>query len=626
MMRTAASGATEPARRRPPWLLAGASDVLDQLATVVVAALIVLLVAVMFVGVIYRYVLNDALAWTEEVAGFAMGWLVFCGAAVLFRHDAHPSSRLLRDRAGPGVRRAVDLLADVLTGIYILCLIAAGLGILDGFLPRSPALSLSYGIAYVSIPISGAFMLVHWARRLCERELTSTCLGAVLTVTAVAGLIIASAAGQIDAIVFVPVWAIWLCLPVAFFIGVPIAIVLGLGATLFIAAGSVPLSIVAQRAYAGIDNPAFLAIPAFMLTGALMLATGMSDGLVAVTSALVGRIRGGLAVADVLASVLFADISGSAVADTAAIGTALMPGMVKRGYDRDFVAAHQAAAGSLGTLFPPSISMIIFATVTSVSVIGLFLSSIVPGLIVAFSYMIIAHLVARRCGYPREARLTSHQFAITLVRALPSLIAPIIVLGGILLGIFTPNEAGAVASVYVATVGLAMRPREIAAYGSACVEGARTAAMVLFIIANASILAWVLIGQQIPQQAATFIGGLTQSPTLVLALVSVFLIALSIFLEPPAILIAVVPILLPIVANVGVTGLRFGVVVMMTGAIGMLLPPIGITLIVSVSIIQSSIERAARAAIPYVAMAAFDLTLVILFPALSSWLPDLFHP
>ncbi|MBN9067212.1 MAG: TRAP transporter large permease [Rhizobiales bacterium] len=379
----------------------------------------------------------------------------------------------------------------------------------------------------------------------------------------------------------------WLSLPVAFFLGVPIALVLGLGATLFITvSGTVPLSIVAQRAYAGIDNPSFLAIPAFMLTGALMLVTGMSDGLVVFASAVVGRFRGGLALADVLASVLFADISGSAVADTAAIGATLMPGMVKRGYDRDFVAAHQAAAGSLGTLFPPSISMIIFATVTSVSVTGLFLGSIVPGLLVAASYMMIAYLVARYRNYPREPGVGLPDLGKCFIQALPALVAPVVVLGV-----------------------------------RAFVDSPKTAAMVLFIIANASILAWVLVGQQVPQEAALFVSSLTHHPVMIMLLVSVLLIALSIFLEPPAILITVVPVLLPVVTEAGVSDLQFGVIVMLTGAIGMLLPPIGITLLVSVSIIQSSIERAARAAIPYVLVACADLGLVILFPTLTSWLP-----
>lgn len=606
-------------------LLQRSSDLLDGLAIAAVVALMAILVGVMFVAVVYRYLLNDALAWSEEIAGFAMGWLVFLGAAVLFRSDGHPSSHLLRDKAGPAARRFIELIVEILIGVYLVVLVSAGLSILGEFQPNSPALSVPYGVAYAAIPISGAIMLVHWLRRLCEGgSAISVKLIVILAVLALGGSIACLTGGASEILQNIPVWVIWLSFPVAFLLGVPIALVLGLGATMFIAASDgVPLSIVAQRAYAGIDNSAFLAIPAFMLTGALMLVTGMADGLVVFASALVGRVRGGLALADVLASVLFADISGSAVADTAAIGATLMPGMVKRGYDRDFVAAHQAAAGSLGTLFPPSISMIIFATVTSVSVTGLFLGSIIPGLMVAASYMAIAYIVARRRNYPREPRTRLPELGRAFIKTLPALVAPIVVLGGILLGVFTPYEAGAVAVVYVALVGGLLRPRSVKAYGHAFVDGAKTSAMVLFIIANASILAWVLVGQQVPQQAAIFVSSLTSHPAQIMLLVSMLLIALSIFLEPPAILITVVPVLLPVVTAVGVSDLQFGVLVMLAGAIGMLLPPIGITLLVSVSIIQSSIERAAREAIPYVMIACFNLVLIILFPALTSWLPGL---
>ncbi len=390
--------------------LARLSDLLDQVIALLIALLLATLVVVMFIGVIYRYVLNDALAWSEEIAGFSMGWLVFLGAAALYSADGHPASTLLLARVSDPAKQLVTALAQIIAGTYLVIMTAAGIELLQQPQPHSPALSLSYAVAYVAVPISGGIMLVHWLRRHLG-EWPSTVAARINAVIVVAAalllgwLVVAVTGSGADWLDQVPTGLLWLVLPVAFILGVPISIVLGFGATLFITCGGdTPLSIVAQRAYAGIDNATFLAIPAFMLTGALMLVTGMSEGLVSFASLLVGRIKGGLALADVLASVLFADISGSAVADTATIGNALMPGMVQRGYDRDFVAAHQAAAGSLGTLFPPSISMIIFATVTSVSVTGLFASSIIPGLLVATTYMLIAYLVARRRNYPREPR------------------------------------------------------------------------------------------------------------------------------------------------------------------------------------------------------------------------------
>lgn len=602
------------------------SDVLEYGTTYLVAALSALLVVTMFVGVIYRYVLNDALQWTEEVAGFTMGWLVFTGAAVLYRSNGHPSCAILTSRLRGNARWLVEAIAETGAGIYLLIMIGAGLELMVHPEPNSAVLAISYKWAYASIPISGLVMLIHWLRNMFYGERRAFRPLTVVAVLIGGALVIEFTGAQSSLLSSMPLWIAWLVLPIGFALGMPIAIVLGLSSTLVLTVtGAVPLSIVGLRAYAGIDNPAFLAIPAFMLTGSLMLVTGMSKGLVTFACTIVGRLRGGLALADVVASVLFADISGSAVADTAAIGTTLMPEMVRRGYDRDFVAAHQAAAGSLGTLFPPSISMIIFATVTSVSVTGLFLSSIIPGLLVAGTYMVIAYIVARRRSYPREGLAGPAEVGRALLLALPAVIAPVVVIGGILGGVFTPYEAGAIAAVYVALVGAIVGRRSVTGFGHALVEAGKTSAMVLFIIANASVLAWVLTTQQVPQEVTGYLAGLTREPTLVLIPIALALIGLSILLEPPAILIAVVPIMLPIVTSAGISPLQFGVVVMICGAIGMLLPPIGLTLLVSVAIIQSSLERAAVAALPYVAAACCDLLLVISFPALTTWLPRIAH-
>lgn len=588
-----------------------------EIATVVgSSALLAGVVLTMFVGVIYRYVLNSALPWTEEVAGACMVWLVFVGAVVLYRRQGHPAITLLTSRLRVSAKQAAEVARDAAIGVFFVALVVAGTLYAAAPQPHTPALGLSYSLLYASIPVAAALALIQWLDDVLHHDLVrlATTLAAVALISTV--VLTAPRAG----FHVVPSSAVWLLLPLLFALAVPIAIVLGLTSILALATAGVPLSIVAQRLYAGIDNPAFLAIPAFMLTGALMESSGMSERLVAFASSLVGRFRGGLAHADVLASVLFADTSGSAVADTAAIGAVMMPGMRARGYREGFVVAHQAASGSLGTLFPPSISMIIFATVTSVSITGLFLASLIPGCMVAATYMLIAYIVARREGYPREASVSLRRLAVITWHGLPSLVAPVVVLGGILGGIFTPYEAGAVAAVYVALVAL-FSARGWRTYGRALVAGASTAAMVMFIIANASIVAWVLIGSQIPQRVATSVALATHNPTLVLILICALLVVLAIFLEPPAILIAVIPICMPIVQNAGVAPLHFGVIVMLTTAIGMLLPPIGITLIVSASILKVPIERAARSVIPYVAAVAIDLLAVILFPQVATWLP-----
>ena len=612
---------TAVAERSQPRILARLGMLVDRFTVVASSLLLVAIVATMFVGVIYRYVLNSALPWTEELAGLAMGWMVFLGSVVLYRRGGHPAIEMLAARLPHRAQPAVAAARFTVVGVYLVALAVAGARLIATSQPHTPALAISYSYLYAAIPAAAVLTLVHWLSDVAE-GLEPTARWSVVALVAIAGVGLAWV-GPLAAQGFSPM-ILWLLLPLLFAIGVPIAIVLGATSIALLFAGGTPLTILVQRLYSGIDNPSFLAIPAFMLTGALMGATGMSEALIRFTSSLVGRVRGGLAQADVLASVLFADMSGSSVADTAAIGSVMMPGMLARGYDEGFVVAHQAASGSLGTLFPPSISMIIFATVTSASVTQLFLGTLIPGCLVAATYMLIAYLTARRRGYPREEPIGMRALLGVTGRAIPALVAPIVVLGGILGGVFTPYEAGAVAAVYAFVVGaLSHMRRPTAAYASALLAGVQTASMVLFIIANASIIAWVMIGQQIPQTAAQFVASTSQSPLVILLLISALLIVLGIFLEPPAILIAVVPIALPIVQNLHVSPVHFGVIVMLTTAIGMLLPPIGITLLVSASILKVPIERAARSVVPYVLATAADLVIVILLPQIATWLPTL---
>lgn len=616
-------------RRRPGTAAArGAARVVDwiDILTIVTAgALLLGLSLVMFVGVVFRYALNNALPWSDELAGFMLAWAAFLGAPIALRRAYHPAITLVADRLQGAPAVGVAVVRESLVGAYLVLLLVAGVEMATGKqLPHAVALPLTFAVPYAAIPTSAVLMLVQWVRSLAIQQ--RWWAFAVVPAGGVIGiLLIEISQAPPDWLAGLPFPPLLLLLPLLFALGMPIAMVLGLFSVVALALqGGIPLTIATQRLFSGINNPAFLAIPAFMLTGSFMEVTEMSHGLVNFAAALVGRFPGGLALADVVASVLFADTSGSAVADTAAIGTVMMPGMRSRGYRDSFVAAHQAAAGSLGTLFPPSISMIIFATVTSISVITLFQSSIIPGLLVALSYMAVAYVVARRENYPREPALRPRALLRTVIVAIPALMAPVVVLGGILLGVFAPYEAGAIALFYVLLVGFVSNVhRHPKHYGRAILQAVQTTAMVMFIIANATILAWVLVGFEVPQTIAATIAALSHNPVATLVLVSLFLVALSIFLEPPAILVAVVPIVLPLVQKVGVDAYHFGVVVMLAGAIGMLLPPIGITLLVSIGILGTAIERAAKAAIPYVLIASCDLLLVILVPPLTSWLPHL---
>lgn len=609
----------------PTGPLAPVSAVLVRATRVVSAVSLLVLVIVMFVGVFYRYVLNNALGWTGEIAGLTTGWLVFLTASTLLTKSGHPAITAFLRPLSPVQRRWAAALRETCVGVYLMLLLTAGLAVtFASGAPQTSYLRLNYALLYAAIPVAAAIMLVHWAARL-RSSVAKGALPVVAAACVMAGFLWLLTAGAPAPLYAVPMVVLWLSLPLMFALGVPIAIVLGLfSMTVLSFTGTVPLSILAERVYAGIDEPSFLAIPVLVLTGALMLRTGMSAKLVAFASSLVGRVRGGLAIANVLASVFFADISGSAVADTAAIGSVMMPEMKKRGYSPGFVVAHQAASGAMGTLFPPSISMIIYASVTSVSVTTLFLSSLVPGIITAILFMCLAYVLARRFDFPREPAISRRELGQAWAGAIPSAGAVALVLGGILGGVFTPPEAGATAAVYVFVVSLLSRSgNRLKAARTALLEAAETTAMVMFIIANAGVMAWMMISFQIPQSVVEGIESLTTNRTVVTLLLCLVLIALAIFLEPPAILIAVVPIVLPLVTALGGDPIHFGVIVMLTTTIGMIIPPIGITLLVAAGILQTPLEVAARAALQHMAVVAAVLVLVVLVPSVITILSGL---
>lgn len=592
---------------------------LHRIISALVAILMVTVVIITLIGVVFRYVLHHSLVWTPEISIFAEAWLVFLGVTLLFDTDGHPAITILTDRLSGRVAIATVVLREALIGTYIGVLILSGyLLVSQPHAPHSSALGIPESVGYGAVLAAGVVLAVQWLSRQFTTQAPRLALIAVILGVAGSVAVIEAYAGGIAVIYFVPLALVWILLPILFGVGIPIAIVLGLFSSVMIAfEGGVPLSIVTARVYAGVDEPSLLAIPAFMLTGALMLELGIADKLIGFAAALTGRFIGGLALTDVVASVFFADISGSAVADTAAIGSVMMPGMRRRGYSEGFAAAHQAASGAAGTLFPPSISMIIYATVASVSVTSLFARSLIPGIILVLVYMLVAYIISKRAGYPREDRATPRVVGKSFISAGPALFAIVVVLGGILGGVFTATEAGAVAAGYVFIVGFISNPkRSPKVYVKALVSASETTSMVMFIIANATIMAWMMIGLELPQNIASSLGQLTSDRIGLMLLLSGMLIVLAIFLEPPAILVAVVPIILPLTMEASIDPINLGVMLMLTTAVGMILPPIGICLLVSVSVLGIPVERAVRPAIPYMIGAIAVLVLVIVAPGI----------
>lgn len=407
-------------------------------------------------------------------------------------------------------------------------------------------------------------------------------------------------------------------------LGLPIPFAIGLSVFYAMHTGEVPLAIVVQRMFTAQDSFQLMAIPLFVLAGSLMNAGGLSRRLVALADALVGRLRGGLLHVNILSNVFFSGISGSAAADASAVGTILIPAMTRSGYALELAAAVTAAASLIGPIVPPSIPMILYGVEAEVSIARLFLAGAVPGLLLAAAFMATAVWVARRRGLPAGRTCTWREVGAALRGAAWAIMMPVIILGGILGGVFTPTESAAVAVFYALGVGLFVH-RELTGPGiaRALVETALTTGVVMLLIATTESFAWVLAREGVPQRLAQWVTGLSDSPAVVLLLVNALLLLIGIPLEPAPALVVLVPVLMPLVHALGIDPVHFGVVMVLNLVIGLVTPPVGASIFVVAAISRTPIGRLTRAMAPFLVVSIAVLLLVTYVPALSLWLPSL---
>lgn len=407
-------------------------------------------------------------------------------------------------------------------------------------------------------------------------------------------------------------------------LGVPVAVCIGIAGTLAIAATGTPLLIIPQQLFANLDNVSLLAIPFFMLTGAIMDSGGVSRRLIDFSQALVGFMRGGIGQVTIVASMFFADLSGSATADTAAIGSVMIPGMVKKGYSAPFAVALQSAAGSLGLLSPVSMSMLVYAYTANVSVGTMFIAGILPMLLVVTSFMVVNYATAVRRNYTAVEPFSFRRLLATFKEAFWALLTPVIILGGILGGVFTPVEAGVVASIYVTLVSaFIFKTLSLRHFREILSKTAINTTRVTFLLGLAFVLGRYLIEAQIPLHVANSFLKITSSAVVLLILVNLFLIAIHAVLETISSIVVVIPVFMPLVLQMHIDPVVFGVIVLINSAIGINLPPIGFCLFTAASIGGVSVERATRAILPFILALILDLALVIAFPQIPRFIPDL---
>ena len=582
------------------------------------------------VQVVYRYVViklgvSASLSWVEELARFLFIWISYLAVPVAVKNDSMVKIDVVYGLLPARLKAVNHLIVDTLVAILAAVLYYEGTGMISQqmvYPTYTAGLRIPYMIPYLILPIGFGLTLLRvaqsFARHVRGRSISDLAAAAVVVV-----------------IVFLPV-LLGMQLPVALWIfgyffvflilSVPIAFSLGLASVMTIlGTGVLPMGYTANIAFNGVNSVPIMAIPFFIVAGNLMGAGGLSRRLLSVADEILGRFTGGLALATIATCVVFAAMSGSGPATVAAIGGLTIPAMIERGYDKKFAAAIVACAGAIGVLIPPSNPFVIYAISSSTSIGKVFMAGIVPGLLVAAALMLITVYLAHKHGWRGEqSRFSAKRFANLIWDAKWALFVPILVLGGIYLGIFTPTEAAAVAAFYGLIVGVfiykEIRLKELAkCFAESCV----TSSVVIVLIGMAAILCNIMTLQKIPVIVAEYITSISENRVVILLLINIMLLITGTFMEAAAAIVVLTPILLPVVTLLGVDPIHFGVIMVLNLAIGFITPPVGVNLFVASGIIKTSIKDMMKSVILPLAAMIVVLLLVTYIPAFSLWLPGM---
>jgi C4-dicarboxylate transporter DctM subunit len=396
------------------------------------------------------------------------------------------------------------------------------------------------------------------------------------------------------------------------------------GFSVIMLSGNIPIEVTAQRFVTGVDSFPLLAVPFFILAGALMNTGGVTERLVRLANAMVGRLTGGLGHVVVVTNMIMAGMSGSAVADAAGTGAVLIPSMIRAGYGAAFSAAVTASASTIGPIIPPSIPFVVFGILASVSIGRLFLGGAIPGILMGLYLMVVVYFVSKKRGYARGERTSGTRLWLAFKSALPALLLPVIILWGIVGGAVTPTEAAVLAVLYALFLGVFVyRELTFSSMAQVFCEAALTTGVIMFIVAGASLLAWIMTREQAGPTLVGAVTSVTRDPRLVLLLINIILLILGCFLETLSLMILLVPVLMPLINALGIDPVHFGVVFTLNLMIGLITPPVGMSMFIACSIAKIRLVDFAREIPLFVVALVLVLLLITYYPPLVLFLPNL---
>ncbi len=579
--------------------------------------LVLIAVAVACLQVVMRYIFSAALPWPEEVATWVFTWAVMLGMALATGRGVHIAIDVLPRLLPPRGRAILLFLTASVMATASIVLLVHGLDYFQRAIAASPALQLPMKYLFIAVPVGAAFNLffLFWpdGRRGFVQGAGILLCGLLFYLATRHGAtqIYSQASGPF---VLVGVGLVGIML------GVPVAFALVLASfSAFASANPILLVTITQNMGASLNSFTLLAIPFFILAAAVMNAGGITPRLVDLAMMMVGHLRGGLAQANVVTNTMLAGVSGSSTADASTIAKLLVPEMARRGYDRPFAAALTAAGSTLANLIPPSLGLIIYAALASVSVGALFVATLVPGLMVAAALMLVVYIISRRRGYGGDMPKASGAERLRgLMLAIPALFLPVIIVGGVRFGAFTATEAGAVALIYALFCGALLYRKLTGANLLAAVRDAvLDTVVIVIIIAAAAPFAWVLAFERVPQKIAASLGMLVEQPWLLMLAINVFLLIVGLFMEMIAALVILVPILVPLVVLAGFDPITFGLVIVMNLVIGALTPPLGVLIFTTARAGGADQVATFRAVAPFLVAMIAVLMLVTFVPALT---------